>query len=441
MNMEATNNAFPTPAPAIDLTPDSARDTQGNVHGGVFDDHGPVSITRADAGQDHGPGYIADGGTTDNSMPRLSGTVDIQAPGWDMEGRWITIMDNGVEVGRVQADYFGDWSYQPDTALSLGEHHFSAKLTDYPAGLGESPESDSYDLNVQSAPAAATSSVLEAGEQHASAPQATFGFYVTGENGILFGGETISSLHPAVRGIGEPGSWVTIMDGSQEVGKVRVGADGRWATSVDLGEGAHHLSAVASTGETSAAVDFNTNLSLKVMAIGDDFGGTHAHGYQIADGTHVTYPLHYSHQALFGRTHADGQVVVKDGDRVLGTVQADHDGRWNLEYDMDPVTGVHHLSAEVVGTSEAFHFDVSYSPATTQQSNTQPLALNDVLSGSEGELFAADPTDNNATLHLHDVHAAPADSMATSGVSIALHDASSLNTHLVLPHDHVHAVM
>lgn len=192
-------------------------------------------------GNDLGPSYIADGGTTDNGFPRLVGAVDIRAPGFEGGERWITIMDNGVEIGRVQADYFGDWSYQPEVALSQGEHHFTAKLTDYPAGLGESPTSQPYDMNVQPAPAAA--SAAGASEQHVSAPEA-FTFYVTGENGILFGGEMIGSLHPVLRGVDEPGSWVTLMDSGHEVGKVQMRADGNWGISLPLGEGQHHLSAV-----------------------------------------------------------------------------------------------------------------------------------------------------------------------------------------------------
>ncbi|MRT44256.1 hypothetical protein GJV09_23265, partial [Enterobacteriaceae bacterium RIT702] len=42
----------------------------------------------------------------------------------------VEIFDGGVSLGSVQANAFGKWSFTPATALSEGEHPFTAVATD-----------------------------------------------------------------------------------------------------------------------------------------------------------------------------------------------------------------------------------------------------------------------------------------------------------------------
>jgi hypothetical protein len=89
------------------------------VIGGVSDNAGPVT------------GTIADGDTTDDTTPTLTGTGE--------PGSVITVYDNGTPIGTAIADGSGDWSFTPAAPLGEGPHELTSTATDA-AGL-EGPES------------------------------------------------------------------------------------------------------------------------------------------------------------------------------------------------------------------------------------------------------------------------------------------------------------
>ncbi|SFR95203.1 hypothetical protein SAMN05216570_1147 [Dyella sp. OK004] len=368
----------------------------------------PVSIVRADGGEDLGPGYIADGTTTDNVLPRLVGTADILDIGWDDADRWITIMDNGVVVGQVLADHFGNWEYQPSLPLSTGEHHFTAEFSKYPDGLGGSPASAPYTIDVE--PASVTMpgpALTEQGELVLHVVS-----YETNPRGDeLHNGDSVGYLHPSLQGTAVAGSWVTIMDGATEVCKVQAGADGRWIIDPRLSEGHHSLSAMFADGTATAPVDFTVNIPLSIVVVYDNLGGSPANQHGQESGGTIAYPG----QGFGGKAHPGSVVTLMDGDHELGHAQVDRNGSWVLKLDTDLSPGEHHITVvSADGNEVSQSFDINYVPNPPAHGDVGSLSLNDVLGTGEGELFATDHTHDNAQLSTHGVEAT--DDSVTNGV-------------------------
>ncbi|WP_054177789.1 Ig-like domain-containing protein [Trabulsiella odontotermitis] len=59
---------------------------------------------------------------TNDTTPTLNGTAEANAT--------VTIFDNGTQIGQVQADANGNWTFTPGTALGEGNHAFTASATD-----------------------------------------------------------------------------------------------------------------------------------------------------------------------------------------------------------------------------------------------------------------------------------------------------------------------
>ncbi|MFU5485689.1 Ig-like domain-containing protein, partial [Pseudomonas aeruginosa] len=75
---------------------------------------------------------------TDDSRPQLAGRSD--------PGATVHIYDRGIELGSVQADENGNWSFTPEQELADGEYSFSA-VAENAAGT-RSPASEPFDLIV-----------------------------------------------------------------------------------------------------------------------------------------------------------------------------------------------------------------------------------------------------------------------------------------------------
>ncbi|MDH2375535.1 Ig-like domain-containing protein, partial [Cobetia sp. 3AK] len=67
-------------------------------------------------------GTLADGDSTNDATPTLTGSAEI--------GSTVTITHNGEEIGTTAADSNGTWSFTPETDFADGEHVFSVTATD-----------------------------------------------------------------------------------------------------------------------------------------------------------------------------------------------------------------------------------------------------------------------------------------------------------------------
>ena len=92
----------------------------------VTDDVGPLT------------GALQSGDLTDDSRPQISGRSE--------PGNTVRIYDRGVEIGSVQADDQGNWSFTPESKLADGEYSFTA-VAENAAGT-RSPASEAFELVV-----------------------------------------------------------------------------------------------------------------------------------------------------------------------------------------------------------------------------------------------------------------------------------------------------
>ncbi|MCF3195984.1 Ig-like domain-containing protein, partial [Pseudomonas bubulae] len=166
-------------------------------------DNGGIDLITDNVGQVTGP--IADGGTTDDTTPTLSG-------GGQTPGDTVTIIDNGQPLATVIVGPDGTWTYTPPP-LNEGEHPFTLIVTD-PAGNASDP-SDPYTIIVDT-----TAPV---------APVITSVFDNQGAvTGNLAAGDTTDDAQPQISGTAEPGSTLIIYDNGVEIGRETVAADGTW---------------------------------------------------------------------------------------------------------------------------------------------------------------------------------------------------------------------
>ena len=92
----------------------------------VTDDVGPLT------------GALQSGDLTDDSRPQISGRSE--------PGNTVRIYDRGVEIGSVQADDQGNWSFTPESKLADGEYSFTV-VAENAAGT-RSPASEAFELVV-----------------------------------------------------------------------------------------------------------------------------------------------------------------------------------------------------------------------------------------------------------------------------------------------------
>ncbi|MCF3195978.1 Ig-like domain-containing protein, partial [Pseudomonas bubulae] len=174
----ATGTSAPTSP--FNLTIDTTAPGQPGAGG-----NGGIDLITDNVGQVTGP--IADGGTTDDTTPTLSG-------GGQTPGDTVTIIDNGEPLATVIVAPDGTWTYTPPP-LNDGEHPFTLVVTD-PAGNASAP-SDPYTITVDTtAPAAPViTGVLD--------DQA-------GITGNISSGGLTNDARPTISGTGEPGATVEV---------------------------------------------------------------------------------------------------------------------------------------------------------------------------------------------------------------------------------------
>ena len=85
-------------------------------------------------------GYLANGDTTDDSKPKISGTAEANST--------VAIYDGATKIGSAVADASGNWTFTPTTALSYTTHSITAKATDVAGNL--SPSSNTFGFKVVS---------------------------------------------------------------------------------------------------------------------------------------------------------------------------------------------------------------------------------------------------------------------------------------------------
>ncbi|MDN7452300.1 Ig-like domain-containing protein [Burkholderia cenocepacia] len=293
-------------------------------------------------------GAIANGSTTDDSTPTLSGHAE--------PGATVTIHDGDKVIGSTTVNDDGSWHFRPTQPLEDGEHSLSTTVTD-PAG-NTSASSPSIDFTVDtSAVAIAIDQVID---------------HVGTVQGALQPGQSTDDRQPEITGKATPNSVVKIYVDGNLAGATQAGADGQWSLKLSsaLSEGKHAITATVTTaadGESKPTAAFELTIDTTapnqptIDTVGDDVGADRnpvAHGGSTDDTT----------PTLKGTAEAGSVVTIRDGDTVLGSVAADADGKWTFTPATPLQDGSHDFTAvakdaagNVSAPSDAFQVQINTS--------------------------------------------------------------------------------
>jgi len=308
-------------------------DAAGNAGNGdsqavVFDGAAPSAPAITGASDDVSPvtGTVADGGSTNDPRPTLTGTAEA--------GSTVSVYDGATLLGTTTTAGDGTWSFTPGSDLSTGSHSFTVTATE--AAGNVSAASGARGLTVD---ATAPSAPAITGASDDVAP-------VTGS--IADGGST-NDPRPALTGTAEAGSTVTLFDGATLLGTTAAAGDGSWSFTPgsDLADGSHSFTATAtdaagnvsaSSGARTLTVDATAPTAPTITGASDDVApvtGT------VADGGSTNDPR----PTLTGTAEPGSTVTLFDGATLLGTTTAAGDGSWSFTPSSDLSTGSHSFTA------------------------------------------------------------------------------------------------
>jgi hypothetical protein len=174
----------------------------------------------------------ANGSTTSNSKPALSGTAEA--------GSTVTVVLDGNTLGTITANGAGSWSYTPGGALSDGSHTVRAHASDAAGNVGPNSNTNTFTVDTTPPPAPVVS---------------------TPANGSITNNDK-----PAIGGTAEAGSTVTVVLDGNTLGMTTADVSGNWSHTPGsaLSDGSHTVTAHAAdeagnTGGDSASNTFSVD--------------------------------------------------------------------------------------------------------------------------------------------------------------------------------------
>ncbi|HEY3591466.1 MAG TPA: Ig-like domain-containing protein, partial [Buttiauxella sp.] len=195
-----------------------------------------ITLVNDDASPITGP--VQNNGSTNDQTPTIHGTGE--------PGSTITLLDGTTVLTTLTVDSSGTWTYTPTNPLPVGDHTFTVTAEDA-AGNVTAPSSE-FTINVDIA--APTTPVITTVQDDVGTIE-----------GSLAPNAATDDTQPQVNGTGDPGSTITLYDGTTAVGSAQVGLDGKWSItpSQPLSEGPHTLNAIATdaAGNASTAATYN----------------------------------------------------------------------------------------------------------------------------------------------------------------------------------------
>ncbi|MFB4696752.1 Ig-like domain-containing protein [Enterobacter hormaechei subsp. xiangfangensis] len=320
----------------------TAKDPMGNESASsswtvTIDTDAPVKPTIDAALDDVGSvqGNLANGGSTDDPTPTLSGKAEA--------GSTVKIYDQNGLLGEVTAKADGTWSFSPTAKLPEGEHRFHVTATDRAGNT--SAASDDFVLNLDyTAPDASKVSITDVVDDFGS---------VTGS--VTSGGKTDDNT-PLIKGTGaEAGNTITVYNGDKVIGTAKVQADGTWELQVTkaLPDGTYNLTVkeTDSVGNTTAA---SPEYIIQIDAGGQPLPPTLSSVED--DVAPHTGPLQKdattNDNTLLLTGTAEANVTVRiyggpNGTTLLGETKADAQGKWSFDTPK-LADGVHTFVAEAI---------------------------------------------------------------------------------------------
>ncbi|MGK3126540.1 Ig-like domain-containing protein [Candidatus Pantoea formicae] len=350
-------------------------DAAGNVSGStsasvIIDTTAPTGLTVAAANNNGStPVVIANGGSTNDNTPALSGNAEA--------GSLVIIREGGVAIGSVTASAGGTWSITLGT-LSDGPHTFSVTATDAAGNVGAA---STIALTIDTGtPAAATALTVTNND-------------VTPNVTVANGGSTNDNT-PVLSGSAEANAIVTIYDGTTVLGSTTASGTGAWSfTTPVLTNGSHPLSVTVkdaagnispASGTYTVVVDTVAPVASTLVITNDVTNTVVANGGSTNDTTPTL-------SGTVSAAEAGSRVSIYDNGGLLGTAIVQANGTWTYTT-VALLQGSHPISVTVTDAAGNISGTTS---ATVVIDTTAPAALTIAASNNNGSTAVAIP--NNGT--------------------------------------------
>ncbi|HED1597883.1 TPA: Ig-like domain repeat protein [Enterobacter cloacae subsp. cloacae] len=367
----------------------TAKDPMGNESASsswtvTIDTDAPVKPTIDAALDDVGSvqGNLANGGTTDDPTPTLSGKAEA--------GSTVKIYDQNGLLGEVTAKTDGTWSFSPVAKLPEGEHRFHVTATDKAGNT--SSASDDFVLTLDyTAPDASKLAITEVYDD------------VNTAGVIASGGETDDN-RPLIKGTGaEPGNTITVYNGDKVIGTAKVQADGTWSLepTTPLPDGKYTLTAKETDGVgnvSGPSGEYIINVATvppqapTLDTVYDDVA-PHADYLQKGDVTNDTTPTLSGSSGVAG-----GTISIYDNGRLIGTTSVGSNGSWSFTPDTALADGSHNFTATVtdgVGRTSEPTGGFGIVIDTKAPDAASDLLVTDNVGAYQGPVVSGDTTDDN----------------------------------------------
>ncbi|NDJ58739.1 hypothetical protein GWD52_17440 [Enterobacteriaceae bacterium 4M9] len=315
-------------------------------------------------------GEVKDGEATDDTQPELSGKGE--------PGNTIDIWDNGEKIGSTVVDEDGNWTWEPETPLTEGEHNISTTETNEAGNTSE----PSPGINI----------VVDTTPPEGSTTPPTITDDVGSKTGGVNEGEATDDTRPELSGKGDPGNTIDIWDNGEKVGSTTVDENGNWTWTPEepLTEGEHNLSTTETdpAGNTSEpspginiVVDTTAPETPTAPGITDNVGDKTG---EVKDGeaTDDTQP------ELSGKGDPGNTIDIWDNGEKVGSTTVDENGNWTWTPEEPLTEGEHNLSTtetdEAGNTSEPSPGINIVVDTTAPETPAAPGATDDVGSKTGG---------------------------------------------------------
>ena len=326
----------------------------------------PVITHVIDDVADH-MGDLTNGQTTNDGKPEIQGTAE--------EGSTVKIYDNGVFLSSTIAGAGGFWSFTPTTALGQGLHNLTATATD---AANNTSTSASFSVVVDTiAPQDPAITLVNDDASPITGP-------------VLNNGST-NDQTPTISGTGEPGSIITLLDGTQPLITLTIDSSGTWSftPTSPLPVGGHTFTIVAEdaagnittpSAEFTITVDIAPPATPVITSVQDNIGTVTVPVAQNS-ATDDTKPQ------VNGTADVGSTVTLYDGTTPVGSVVVGGDGTWSITPAQPLSEGPHTLNAIATDAAGNASPAATYNLTVDTTPPDAPLILN-----AEGEVGGSTAT-------------------------------------------------
>ncbi|EMJ8072010.1 BapA prefix-like domain-containing protein [Enterobacter kobei] len=296
-----------------------------------------ITVVETDAAGNQSAASAPINFTVDTTPPLAPGNLVVSNDGGTISGTaepgsTVTIRDGNVILGTSVADSVGNFTLTL-TQPKLNGETLTANATDAAGNTGPATAAAAPDTTPPQTPVIV--SVIDD-------VQATTG--PVGQNGLT------NDRAPTLNGTGEPGSTITISNGSDILGTVNVPSSGLWSFTppVPLSNGTYVLTATATdaagnpSGQSNAwtiTVDGTAPDAPVITQVVDDAPGGTLGSLNLNDTTNDATPT------LSGTAEANATVTIRADGVVIGTTVADGLGAWSFTPSTPLGEGPHTLTA------------------------------------------------------------------------------------------------